>query len=171
MSVITVIDTAPLSHPAVVHICKALLNYSVSQLLSGISTRQWPRGVRDNLRFFSSGDRRGGGAESFAGFFFFFFLWARKPSAESPPLSLCSWTGIPKFSSRGVVHNWFLQLCFPPSSPLLTMIGSISLAPLQQTHHTPCPLKSPWFLLFLPTLVSTGMSLGHELCPLPPSPC
>lgn len=40
MSVIMVIDTAPLSHSAVVYISKALLNYGVSQLLSGISTRK-----------------------------------------------------------------------------------------------------------------------------------
>lgn len=51
MSVITVMDTAPLSHSAVVYICKALLNYCDSQLLSGISTSIWPRAVRDNLKF------------------------------------------------------------------------------------------------------------------------
>lgn len=56
MSVITVIDTTPLSHSAVVCICKALLNYHVSQLLSAIGTRKWPRALRDNLRVLSSKD-------------------------------------------------------------------------------------------------------------------
>lgn len=40
MSVITVIDTAPLSHSAVVYSSKALLNCGVSQLLSGIGARE-----------------------------------------------------------------------------------------------------------------------------------